>query len=85
MSAAAGEIEFRNREQQPDHLPLIGRSEAVRQCLHEAHQRIFFRSESPSLPMRFVFMLSVNSGAGQHVVPSPWSLGWQRGRTSRVL
>src|SRR5262249_54872398 len=42
-------------------------------------------SERPSRPMRFVFMLAVDSGAGQHVVPSPGSLGWQRGRASRVL
>src|SRR6516162_7642690 len=42
-------------------------------------------SERPSRPMRFVFMLSVDSGAGQHVVPSPGSLAWQRGSTSRVL
>jgi len=42
-------------------------------------------SESPSRPMNFVFMLSVDSGAGQHVVPSPGSLGPQRANTSRVL
>ncbi len=42
-------------------------------------------SDRPSRPMRFVFMLAVDSGAGQHVVPSPGSLGWQRGWTSRVL
>ena len=42
-------------------------------------------SESPSRPTNFVFMLSVDSGAGQHVVPSPGSLVPQRRRTSRVL
>src|SRR5260221_415903 len=42
-------------------------------------------SKRPSRPTRFVFMLSVDSGAGQHAVPSPGSLGWQRGRASRVL
>ena len=42
-------------------------------------------SESPSRPTNLVFMLSVDSGAGQHVVPSPASLVPQRRRTSRVL
>ncbi len=42
-------------------------------------------SESPSRPTNLVFMLSVDSGAGQHVVPSPGLLGPQRRRTSRVL
>jgi len=42
-------------------------------------------SDRPSRPTRFVFMFAVDSGAGQHVTPSPGSLGWQRGRTSRVL
>ena len=42
-------------------------------------------SESPSRPTNFVFMLSVDSGGGQHVVPSPASLVPQRCRTSRVL
>src|SRR5262249_29111698 len=42
-------------------------------------------SERPSRPMRFVFMLSVDSGAGQHAVPSPGSFGWQPGRTSRAV
>jgi hypothetical protein len=32
-----------------------------------------------------VFMSSVESGAGQHVVPSLTSSGWLRGRTSRLL
>ena len=42
-------------------------------------------SVRPRFPTWFLFMLSVDSGAGQHVVPSPASWGWQRGRTSRVL
>jgi hypothetical protein len=42
-------------------------------------------SESPSLPTNLVFMLSVDSGGGQHVVPSPASLAPQRRRASRVL
>src|ERR1700676_624793 len=42
-------------------------------------------SERPKRPTRLVFMLSVDSGAGQHVVLSPTSWDWQRGRTSRVL
>jgi hypothetical protein len=42
-------------------------------------------SESPSRPTNLVFMLSVDSGRGQHVVPSPGSLVAQRCRTSRVL
>jgi hypothetical protein len=42
-------------------------------------------SESPSRPMNLVFILSVDSGAGQHVVPSPGSSRLQRRRTSRVL
>jgi hypothetical protein len=42
-------------------------------------------SESPSRPTNLVFMLSVDSGRGQHVVPSPASLVPQRRRTSRVL
>ena len=42
-------------------------------------------SDRPRRPTRLVFMLSVDSGAGQHVVPSLTSWGWQRGRTSRVL
>jgi L-lactate dehydrogenase len=42
-------------------------------------------SVSPNRPICFVFRFSVDSGAGQHVVPSPGSLGSQRGRTSRVL
>ncbi len=42
-------------------------------------------SESPSRPTNLVFILSVDSGTGQHVVPSPGSLGPQRRRTSRVL
>ena len=42
-------------------------------------------SESPSCPTNLVFMLSVDSGAGQHVVPSPGSLALQCRRTSRVL
>src|SRR5262249_3863269 len=42
-------------------------------------------SDRPSRPMRCVFIWAVDSGAGQHVVPSPGSLDWQRGRTSRVL
>ena len=42
-------------------------------------------SESPSRPTNLVFMLSVDSGGGQHVVPSPGSLVPQRRRTSRVL
>ena len=36
-------------------------------------------------PMNLVFMLVFDSGAGQHVMPSPWSFKLQRGRTSRVL
>ena len=42
-------------------------------------------SERPSRPTNLLFMLSVDSGAGQHVVPSPGSLVPQRRRTSRVL
>jgi hypothetical protein len=42
-------------------------------------------SDKPSRPTRFVFKLSVASGAGQHVMPSPGSLGEQRAKTSRVL
>src|ERR1700682_3125522 len=41
-------------------------------------------SDSPRRPTRLVFMLSVDSGAGQHIVPSPTLWGWQRGRTGRV-
>ena len=39
----------------------------------------------PRLPVLLVFMFSVVSGAGQHVVPSRGSCGPQRGSTSRVL
>jgi hypothetical protein len=42
-------------------------------------------SERPIRPMNLVFMLAVDSGAGQHVMPSPGSFPPQRGRTSRVL
>jgi hypothetical protein len=42
-------------------------------------------SERPRRPMNLVFMLAVDSGAGQHVMPSPGSFTLQRGRTSRVL
>jgi hypothetical protein len=42
-------------------------------------------SERPSRPTRFVLMLSVDSGAGQHVVLSPGSPVAQRGSASRVL
>jgi hypothetical protein len=42
-------------------------------------------SGSPSRPTNLVFMLSADSGGGQHVVPSPGSLVPQRRRTSRVL
>jgi len=42
-------------------------------------------SDRPRCPTLLVFMLSVDSGAGQHVAPSPASWGLHRGRTSRVL
>src|SRR6266481_8754754 len=42
-------------------------------------------SDRPRFPTLLLFMLSVDSGAGQHVVPSPASWGLHRGRTSRVL
>src|SRR5258705_13445239 len=42
-------------------------------------------SDRPRFPTWLVFMLAVDSGAGQHVVPSPASSGWHRGKTSRVL
>ena len=42
-------------------------------------------SERPSRPTRLLFIFSVDSGTGQHVVPSPTSWGLQRGSTSRVL
>jgi hypothetical protein len=42
-------------------------------------------SDRPRRPTLLVFILAVDSGAGQQVVPSPESWGWQRGSTSRVL
>jgi hypothetical protein len=42
-------------------------------------------SESPNRPTNLVFMLLVDSGPGQHVVPSPGSFVAQRRRVSRVL
>src|ERR1700680_2447058 len=42
-------------------------------------------SDRPRCPTLLLFILSVDSGAGQHVVHSPASWGLHRGRTSRVL
>src|SRR6267378_4282766 len=42
-------------------------------------------SDRPKRRTLLVFILAVDSGAGQQVVPSPGSWGWQRGSTSRVL
>jgi hypothetical protein len=66
----------------PSGLLLFARHEAVRQRLHEGDERVLFRIGQAAL---LLFMLAVDSGAGQHVVPSPASWGLNRGRTSRVL
>jgi hypothetical protein len=75
-------------EQNPVELPDCtcqrGMKPSVSVCM-KATSASSSASDKPSRPMNLVFMLSVDSGAGQHVVPSPGSLGLQRGRTSRVL
>jgi hypothetical protein len=69
----------------PSGLLLFARHEAVRQRLHEGDERVLFRIGQAWVPDLLLFMLAVDSGAGQHVVPSPASWGLHRGRTSRVL
>jgi hypothetical protein len=56
----------------------------IRQRLHEENERVLFCIR-PNDQLCPAFILAVDSGAGQQVVPSPGSWSWQRGSTSRVF
>src|ERR1700726_2584354 len=68
--------------------PTYGRSRGIKPSVSVCMKLTIASSSSsarPGRPALLVLMFGVDSGAGQQVVPSPGSWGWQRGSVSRVL